>query len=114
MAHPYKKHREALLAVDPHCNHCGVEHSTEEPLHYHHTIPQYTGATDHSRGVLLCARCHQDVHGNDRRTHKVIDPRTGEMATQDAYAHKRQRRAERRRAEKMLDAFAHPHYRGCW
>lgn len=99
----YESYRQRLIAEDPYCYRCGVEHG-DEPLHYHHKIPQHTGETDHSHGVLLCRRCHCIVHALERRQHKVVD--------EDGYTHStfagqpRRRREQRRsRAERLTEAW---------
>ena len=101
----YNDHKQTLLAEDPYCYRCGVEHGIGgESLHYHHTIPQHTGNTDHSLGCLLCSSCHAIIHAIERRLHKVVDD--------DGYTHgtfagqprsKQQRR--RSRAEQLTEAW---------
>ena len=70
----YNVHKQRLLADDPHCYRCGIEHGRgQQALQYHHVIPQHTGKTDHSRGYLLCRPCHALEHAVERRSHKVVD-----------------------------------------
>ena len=100
----YRPYRNKLLAEDPYCHRCGIEHSRQYPLHYHHTIPQHTGQTDHALGSLLCSGCHAIVHAIERRLHKVVD--------QDGYTHgtfagqpRRKREQRKARAERLTEAW---------
>lgn len=74
MRYKHDKYRKALLAEDPHCHSCGAEHGTgSEALHYHHLIPQHTGNTDHSYGILLCRQCHSYENRKQRNEHKQVN-----------------------------------------
>ena len=60
----WSNYRRKALAEDPHCRRCGVEHGSDvgSYLHWHHLDPRHTGSRDHSKGILLCQRCHQAEH----------------------------------------------------
>ena len=93
----YQRFRDALLAEYPFCSMCGIEHDQDkERLQYHHKIPQHTGDTDHSQGMLLCQGCHSRVSGFDRRQHKMINVDGYPMRDSNPY-HWRKNSNERKR-----------------
>ena len=67
-------------------------------------IPQHTGYTDHSQGMLLCSECHAEVHAIERNLHKVVDE---DGYTHGTFAGQPRRKRERRkaRAERLTDAW---------
>ena len=106
MARPHERERNELLANDPHCSMCGVEHGTgRDALHYHHTIPQHTGINEHV-GCLLCRYCHQRWHAKERGRHKIIDDRGYQATTNNPYKpYKRQRAKRKKDIERLLSVY---------
>lgn len=101
----YNVHKQRLLAEDPHCYRCGIEHGQgSQSLHYHHTIPQHTNSTDHALGCLLCPNCHATVHSIERRMHKVVDEHG---FTHGTFGGQPRRKQEHRRAkaERLTEAW---------
>lgn len=92
----YQEYRNKLLADDPHCYRCGIEHGHgQQALQYHHVIPQQTGITDHAQGYLLCRPCHALEHAIERRIHKAVDQHG---YTNGAFVGQPRRKQERRKA----------------
>ena len=100
----YNKIRKQLLAEDPYCCHCGVEHCVESPLQYHHAIPQYLNTEEHV-GYLLCQQCHARWHAHDRCQHKVIDQSGRYKTSNNPYRPYKQKVKRAQAIERLLYVF---------
>ena len=110
MGRPYDPYKRKLMKHDPRCERCGAE---AEPgagsLHYHHTQPQHTGSSDHSEGVLVCARCHYELHAIERGKHKVVNEEGYTSGEPSPYEVKSKKNKRKREISGILSSYTKNH-----
>ena len=100
----WKSQKERLMAETPYCYSCGVDHGIGASfLEFHHITPRHKNLDEHE-GVLLCRRCHNDVHIQERNAHKVADDRGYSPVTPNVYrGNKNQKKLKREQHQELID-----------
>ena len=102
---PWSRLRDELIASDPHCHQCGAEHGVTANLHYHHTTPRHRG-TGCQKGVLLCERCHQAWHAEERRQHLQVNEKGFAITDYNPYKPRKKIRNREFEIRKMLAGYS--------
>ena len=89
----YSKFREELLEYEPHCQICQSRHTKQDPLHYHHLIPQrlvpqYQRGYQCTQGILLCRRCHPTEVAKQRKEFRRLDDNGDRIYPEDPFSNK--------------------------
>jgi len=69
-----EKYKEVVRNRDKVCQICGTVGSKDNPLTVHHIVYKCRGGSNSPENlVLLCQRCHRNLHSQDRyQKHRAI------------------------------------------
>lgn len=86
----YYKFRQELLDDEPLCHNCQSEHTSQDPLHYHHLIPQcllsdYEKGYRCTQGILLCRRCRPTEVAKQRQEFRRLDDNGNRIYPDDPF-----------------------------